>query len=98
MKFLNETDPYAKTIIFCDDIEHAERMRKAIVNEAGQIAIDNPKYVMRITGDSPEGKAELDNFIDPSHGSRSLPRPRTDEHWRRRQNLQAHCPDGPSTR
>ena len=27
--------------------------------------IDNPKYVMRITGDSVEGKAELDNFIDP---------------------------------
>lgn len=58
-------DLYAKTIIFCEDIDHAERMRKAIVNEAGQIAIDNPKYVMRITGDSIEGKAELDNFIDP---------------------------------
>ena len=40
-------------------------MRKAITNAAGQLAIDNPKYVMRITGDSPEGKAELDNFIDP---------------------------------
>lgn len=65
MEFLNSTDPYAKTIIFCDDIDHAERMRKAIVNAAGQIAVDNPKYVMRITGDSAEGKAELDNFIDP---------------------------------
>ena len=40
-------------------------MRKAIVNAAGRLAIDNPKYVMRITGDSVEGKAELDNFIDP---------------------------------
>ncbi len=40
-------------------------MRVAIVNAAGQLAIDNPKYVMRITGDSVEGKAELDNFIDP---------------------------------
>jgi type I restriction enzyme, R subunit len=65
MQLLNATDPFAKTIIFCEDIDHAERMRKAIVNAAGQIAIDNPKYVMRITGDSPEGKAELDNFIDP---------------------------------
>jgi len=65
MKFLNATDPYAKTIIFCEDIDHAERMRKAITNAAGQIAIDNSKYVMRITGDSREGKAELDNFIDP---------------------------------
>jgi type I restriction enzyme R subunit len=40
-------------------------MRVAIVNAAGQLALDNPKYVMRITGDSVEGKAELDNFIDP---------------------------------
>ena len=67
MQFLNATDPYAKTIIFCEDIDHAERMRAAIVNAAGQLAIDNPKYVMRITGDSPEGKAELDNFIDPEN-------------------------------
>ena len=65
MQLLKATDPFAKTIIFCEDIDHAERMRVAIVNAAGQIAIDNPKYVMRITGDSVEGKAELDNFIDP---------------------------------
>ena len=65
MKLLNATDPFSKTIIFCEDIDHAERMRKAIVNAAGKLAIENPKYVMRITGDSVEGKAELDNFIDP---------------------------------
>jgi type I restriction enzyme, R subunit len=65
MQLLKATDPFAKTIIFCEDIDHAERMRVAIVNVAGQLAIDNPKYVMRITGDSVEGKAELDNFIDP---------------------------------
>ncbi len=65
MQYLNATDPFAKTIIFCEDIDHAERMRAAIVNAAGQVAIDSPKYVMRITGDSVEGKAELDNFIDP---------------------------------
>ncbi len=65
MEFLRATDPYSKTIIFCEDIDHAERMRKAIVNAAGQLAIENHKYVMRITGDSREGKEELDNFIDP---------------------------------
>lgn len=65
MKLLNATDPYQKTIIFCEDIDHAERMRKAIVNAAGTLAKENSKYVMRITGDSVEGKAELDNFIDP---------------------------------
>ena len=65
MRLLNATDPFSKTIIFCEDIDHAERMRVAITNAAGQLALDNPKYVMRITGDSVEGKAELDNFIDP---------------------------------
>ena len=65
MQLLKATNPYSKTIIFCEDIDHAERMRKAIVNAAGKLATDNSKYVMRITGDSVEGKAELDNFIDP---------------------------------
>jgi type I restriction enzyme R subunit len=55
----------SKTIVFCEDIDHAERMRKALVNAAGKLAKDNSKYVMRITGDSVEGKAELDRFIDP---------------------------------
>lgn len=65
MQFLRATNPFDKTIIFCEDIDHAERMRAAIVNAAGQLAIANPRYVVRITGDSVEGKAELDNFIDP---------------------------------
>ena len=65
IKFLNATDPMAKTIVFCEDIDHAERMRSALVNAAGKIARQNPKYVMRITGDNNEGKAQLDNFIDP---------------------------------
>ena len=65
MQYLRATNPFDKTIIFCEDIDHAERMRAAIVNAARQLALDNPKYVMRITGDSVEGKAELDNFIDP---------------------------------
>ena len=30
--YLKATDPFQKTIIFCDDIDHAERMRQAIVN------------------------------------------------------------------
>ncbi|RMB39171.1 type I restriction enzyme R subunit [Sphingomonas sp. PP-F2F-G114-C0414] len=65
MKLLRATDPMSKTIIFCEDIDHAERMRRAIVNAAGKLAKENSKYVMRITGDSAEGKAELDKFIDP---------------------------------
>ncbi len=64
-QYLRATNLFDKTIIFCEDIDHAERMRVAIVNAAGQLALDHPRYVMRITGDSVEGKAELDNFIDP---------------------------------
>ena len=63
--FLKATDPMAKTIVFCEDIDHAERMRQALVNENADLIAQNAKYVMRITGDSPEGKAELDNFILP---------------------------------
>lgn len=62
-KFLKETDRYAKTIVFCVDIEHAERMRQALINENSDIVKDNPRYIMRITGDNAEGKAQLDNFI-----------------------------------
>ncbi len=65
MKFLNATDPMAKTIVFCENVDHAERMRSALINAAGKLARDNPRYVMRITGDDTEGKAQLDNFIDP---------------------------------
>ncbi len=63
--FLKATDRYAKTIVFCEDIDHAERMRQELVNENGDLVQVNRKYVMRITGDNPEGKAELEPFIDP---------------------------------
>jgi type I restriction enzyme R subunit len=65
MEFLRKTDVYAKTIIFCVDTEHAQRMRQAIVNEAGDLVKENYKYVMRITGEDKQGKLELDNFINP---------------------------------
>ncbi len=51
--------------MFCEDIDHAERMRQALVNANPDLAAANSKYVMRITGDNDEGKAQLDNFIDP---------------------------------
>lgn len=63
--FLIATDPYAKTIVFCDDIDHAERMRKSLVNFNPDRVKENNKYIMRITGDENEGKAQLDNFINP---------------------------------
>jgi type I restriction enzyme R subunit len=65
-EFLKATNRMSKTIIFCEDIDHAERMRQAMVNANADLAAANPKYVMRITGDNEEGKAQLDNFIDPT--------------------------------
>ena len=62
----NNNTRMAKSIFFCVDIDHAERMRQALVNENPDMVAKNAKYVMRITGDNEEGKAELDNFIDPN--------------------------------
>ena len=64
-RWLKENGRYSKTIVFCVDIEHAERMRCALVNENSDIMKANPNYIMRITGDNKEGKAKLDYFIDP---------------------------------
>lgn len=63
--FLKNNDRYMKTIVFCIDIEHAERMRQALVNENSDLVKEDSRYVMKITGDDNEGKAQLDNFIDP---------------------------------
>ena len=63
---LKSTNRMQKTILFCRDIQHAEEMRRALINENGDLFSQNPKYIMRITGDSKEGKAVLDNFIDPN--------------------------------
>ena len=63
--YLKATDRYAKTIVFCEDIDHAARMRQALSNANADICATQPKYVVQITGDNTEGKLELDNFIDP---------------------------------
>lgn len=61
--YLQATDPMAKTIIFCDDQPHAERMRQELVKLIPEAA-SNRRYVVRITGDDKEGKAQLSYFID----------------------------------
>jgi len=64
-EYLKTTDRYAKTIVFCEDIDHAARMRQALSNANADICAQHPRYAVQITGDNPEGKRELDNFIDP---------------------------------
>ena len=63
-EFLKKTDRFSKTIVFCVDIEHAERMHQALINENKDLYAENDRYIMRITGDNDIGKAQLENFID----------------------------------
>jgi type I restriction enzyme R subunit len=65
-EFLKGNDRFAKTIVFCVDIEHAEGMRTALANANADLVAQNNKYIMQITGDNEEGKRELDSFINPS--------------------------------
>jgi type I restriction enzyme, R subunit len=65
-EFLQGHDRFAKTIVFCVDIEHAEAMRSEIAKANPDLVAANSKYVMQITGDNPVGKAQLDAFINPT--------------------------------
>ena len=64
-EFMKGYDRFAKTIVFCTDIDHAERMRTALSNLNNDLVAKNHKYIMQITGDNDEGKRELDNFVNP---------------------------------
>lgn len=61
--YLKATDPMAKTIVFCADEDHAERMRIALVNENAEMCQKYPDYVVRITGSDTYGQSKLDYFI-----------------------------------
>lgn len=61
--YLKSTDHMAKTIVFCADETHAERMRMALTNANADMCKKNPDYVVRITGSDEYGKSKLDYFI-----------------------------------
>lgn len=63
-EYLKATDRFAKTIVFCVDIDHANRMRTALINENADLVAQHRNYVVKITGDDEYGKQELDNFTD----------------------------------
>ncbi len=64
-EYLTKTNRFDKAIVFCVDIDHAQRMRAALANANSDLMAQNPKYAIQITGDNDEGKRELDNFINP---------------------------------
>ncbi len=63
-EFLKNTNRFDKTIVFCVDTNHAERMRQALVNANNDLVAENSKYIVRITGNDEFGKSQLDYFID----------------------------------
>lgn len=63
--YLHRTNPMSKTIVFCEDIDHAERMRSALVNHNAEQVQKNGRYVVRITGDATTAQTDLDDFITP---------------------------------
>ena len=65
-EYLKKTDRMAKTIVFCADEDHADRMRAALANENSDLCKKYPDYVVRITGSDPYGQSKLDYFISVS--------------------------------
>jgi type I restriction enzyme R subunit len=65
-EFLKSFDPYAKTIVFCQDREHAGRMRSALINfNMGKVE-QNAQYVMQLTGGQPGIEGLVERFTDPA--------------------------------
>lgn len=66
-KYMTETHRRMdKTIVFCADEAHAERMRVLLTNLNSDMCRENPDYVVRITGSDEYGKKKLDYFISVS--------------------------------
>jgi len=64
--YLKSTDRMSKTIVFCANEDHAERMRIALNNLNADMVKENSDYVVRITGSDDYGKSKLDYFISVS--------------------------------
>jgi type I restriction enzyme R subunit len=61
--FMKQSDRFAKTIVFCVDQEHADDMRRALVNLNSDLVQQYPDYVARVTADEGDiGKTHLSNF------------------------------------
>jgi type I restriction enzyme R subunit len=63
--FMEKTDRFAKTIIFCVDQEHASEMRQALNNLNSSLVKRFPDYVCRVTADEGDiGRGHLSKFQD----------------------------------
>jgi type I restriction enzyme R subunit len=61
--FLQKSDPFAKTIVFCVDQDHADEMRRFINNRSTELAQKHPDYAVRVTAnDGDIGRGHLSRF------------------------------------
>lgn len=58
-------DPTARCIVFCVDTEHADEMRRALVDENPDLVAADPEWVVRIVGIEGEKERLLGDFTDP---------------------------------
>lgn len=58
----NKNDRMAKTIFFCQDQEHASRMRQALINENNDKCLENDQYVARITSNEKDSESLIEKF------------------------------------
>jgi type I site-specific restriction endonuclease len=64
--YLRQTDPLAKTIVFCVDQDHAEKMREALEQACAEYVMRYRGYIERIVSDEgAEGKRALGRFSTP---------------------------------
>jgi type I restriction enzyme R subunit len=64
-EFLNRTDPFAKTIVFCVDQEHADQLRHELAVLNPERMLQYPDYVCRIVSDEGDiGRGYLSKFQD----------------------------------
>jgi len=61
--FFQKTDRFAKTIVFCVDQEHTDKMRSALNNLNFDLVQKYPDYVCRVTSDEKQiGRGHLGRF------------------------------------
>ena len=63
--YLRGSDPFAKTLVFCVDQEHADEMRRALANLNANLMAKQPDWVCRVTSDEGDvGRTHLEHFQD----------------------------------
>lgn len=72
-EFLKNTNRYNKTIVFCVDIDHAERLRTELVELNKDMMLENSRYIVRITGDAPNHERDLEDFTKVEFDKNSDP-------------------------